>query len=100
VKNFAFLMDETGTWTLAPAYDLTHARGHGFTRSQQLTLGGKRGAITREDLLRLGGEMGIKRDGAHVIARVRDALGTWEAEARGAGVPAPHAAHIAADLMR
>jgi len=44
--------------------------------------------------------MGIKRDGAHVIARVRDALGTWEAEARGAGVPAPHAAHIAADLMR
>ena len=100
VKNLAFLMDETGRWALAPAYDLTHARGHGFTRSHQMSVGGKRGGITREDLLRLGGEMGIKRDGAGVIAQVTGALRTWEAEARAAGVGARYAAHIAADLTR
>lgn len=100
VKNVAFLMDEAGTWSLAPAYDLTYARGRGYTRAHQLTLGGKREGITREDLRRLGGEMGIRHDGAHALARVSDALGTWEAEARAAGVPREHVARIAKDLMR
>jgi serine/threonine-protein kinase HipA len=100
VKNFSFLMDETGAWTLAPAYDLTYARGQGSTRVHQLTLGGKSSGLTRQDLLRLGAEMGIRRDGADVIRQVTDALGSWEAEAREAGVPAEHAARIAGELMR
>ena len=33
VKNIAFLMDDAGQWRLAPAYDLTHARGAGIHTS-------------------------------------------------------------------
>ncbi|MGH7606070.1 MAG: type II toxin-antitoxin system HipA family toxin, partial [Gemmatimonadales bacterium] len=33
VKNISFLMDPPGVWRLAPAYDLTYARGAGFTRA-------------------------------------------------------------------
>jgi len=100
VKNFSFLMDELGTWRLAPAYDLTHAKGRGYTRLHQMTLAGKSEGITLEDLRRLGGEMGIKHGGAHVIRRIAAALGTWEAEAREAGVPPADVVRIAADLMR
>jgi serine/threonine-protein kinase HipA len=100
VKNFSFLMNEAGTWTLAPAYDLTFARGQGYTRVHQMTLGGKSGGLTRQDLLRLGAERGIRRDGADVIRQVSDALGSWEVEAREAGVPAEHAARIAGELLR
>ncbi len=100
VKNLSFLMDRTGRWTLSPAYDLTYAKGRGFTRAHQMTVGGKRAGITRQDLLRLGAAMGIRRDGADVLARVAAALGTWEREAHGAGVPAPHVRRIAAELLR
>lgn len=66
VKNFAFLMDPDGAWRLAPAFDLTYARGLGHTRAHQMTLGGKTGRFVRDDLLRLGRTMGIKRRGALV----------------------------------
>lgn len=100
VKNLSFLMDESGRWSLSPAYDLTFAKGRGFTRAHQMTLGGKRAGITRKDLLRLGAAMGIRRDGADVLAQVQAALGTWEAEARAAGVGTPHVRRIAKELLR
>ena len=88
VKNISFLMDEQGRWRLAPAYDLTYARGTGFTRAHQMTLNNKSDDFTREDLLSLGASVGIKRDGADIIDRVRAALGNWPAYAREAKVPA------------
>jgi serine/threonine-protein kinase HipA len=100
VKNLSFLMDEAGTWSLSPAYDLTYAKGRGFTRAHQMTVGGKSTGIARKDLLALGVAMGIRRDGAEVIARVTAALGTWETEARAAGVPVQHVRRIAKELLR
>lgn len=100
VKNFAFLMNEAGSWALAPAYDLTYAKGHGFTRTHQMTLAGKSGDFTRDDLVRMGSAMGIKADGAHVIEQVVAALDTWPDVARAAGVPAEHTRRIAAEFRR
>jgi serine/threonine-protein kinase HipA len=88
VKNISFLMDSAGRWRLAPAYDLTYAKGVGFTRHHQMTLGGKSDDFTRADLLALGATMGIKRDGADIVTQVASALGDWEKFAREARVPA------------
>ncbi|MFQ5705571.1 MAG: type II toxin-antitoxin system HipA family toxin [Gemmatimonadales bacterium] len=88
VKNISFLMDRRGTWQFSPAYDLTFARGTGYTRHHQMTLNGKRDDFTREDLLELGGAFGIKRDGKDVIDEVVEAMSGWEEYAREARVPA------------
>ena len=87
VKNFAFLMDQAGAWRLSPAYDLTFARGQGFTRTHQLTLGGKVDDFTRGNLLALGARLGLRQDGGSIIDRVLDAVGDWPRFARSARVP-------------
>jgi serine/threonine-protein kinase HipA len=98
VKNISFLMSARGAWRLAPAYDLTFAKGAGFTRTHQMTLNGKFGGFTRDDLLALGGAMGLKRDGADIIARVRDALGHWPGYAAEVGIPAERVSAIQAQF--
>ena len=65
-----------------------------------MTLAGKSGDFTRDDLLRMGRAMGIKADGAQVIERVVAALDTWPDVAREAGVPAEHTRRIAAEFRR
>ena len=100
VKNFAFLMDDTGAWRLAPAYDVTYARGLGFTRAHQMTLGGKTGRFVREDLLALGGTLGLRKDGADILGEVTAALEEWERFAREAGVHANRVRFIASELRR
>ncbi len=81
VKNFAFLMGPDGRWALAPAYDLTYAKGNAWTRTHQMTLSGRDDAFTRADLLRLGRLMDVPRDGAAIIDDVAAALGAWRREA-------------------
>lgn len=87
VKNFSFLMDNQGRWQLSPAYDLTYARGAGYTRSHQMSLNGKRDDFTREDLLALGRKMGIKRDGKEIVDEVVEAMSRWDAYAQEANIP-------------
>lgn len=98
VKNFAFLMDETGAWRLAPAYDLTYARGLGYTRAHQMTLGGKTGRFVREDLDMLGRTMGIRKDGAAILEEVTGALREWERFAQEAGVHTNRVRFIASEF--
>ena len=98
VKNISFLMDSTGTWRLAPAYDLTYARGSGFTRQHQMTLGGKNDGFTAKDLMTLGKKFDIKHDGKLVIERIRTALGQWDTLAKKWEVPAANIADIKSRL--
>ncbi|HEX9727935.1 MAG TPA: type II toxin-antitoxin system HipA family toxin [Gemmatimonadales bacterium] len=86
VKNFGFLMDRTGHWRLAPAFDLTYAKGSGFTRRHQMTLGGKTDGFTRDDLLALGASLGVRKDGALILDRVLEAVDDWARWAEEAGV--------------
>lgn len=87
VKNLSFLMDETGAWSLAPAYDLTYAKGRGYTRVHQMTLAGKSEGITIVDLLAVGENFGIERGGKPTVDRAVDALRRWSDYAREAGIP-------------
>lgn len=53
-KNFSFMMDRTGAWTLAPAYDYTFAidpDAPHYVNRHSLSINGKTGNIIREDLL-------------------------------------------------
>ncbi len=86
VKNLAFLMTPDGQWALSPAFDVTFARGGEWTRTHQMTLGGKDDAFTRADLLRAGAMMDVPHDGAHILADVESALGLWNRAATDAGL--------------
>ena len=87
VKNFSFLMNPDGKWALAPAYDLTFAKGQGYTRVHQMTLAGKSDGFTKQDLLEVGARFDIKQDGRAIIDRIANALGNWPRYAKEAGVP-------------
>ncbi len=66
VKNVAFLMGPEGSWSLAPAYDLTwaYAPGNRWLDSHQMTINGKRNGFTQ------GGPPGGRaRGGAEAGAR-------------------------------
>ena len=96
VKNFGFLMDRRGRWSLAPAFDLTYAQGAGFTRRHQMTLNGKTDGFTRNDLLALGRSLGVRKDGALVVDQVLDAVRNWPSFAAEATVPSDRVRAIGA----
>ena len=87
VKNFAFLMDPSGRWRLAPAYDLTYAENDAWTRQHQMSVNGRFRGITRADLLRVGRMFDVPAAGRRIIEQVVAALGGWRAHAAAAGVP-------------
>jgi serine/threonine-protein kinase HipA len=98
-KNVAFLMDSAGTWSLAPAYDVTHAYAPDSRWLSQhlMSVNGKFADITRADLLAVADSFGIERAAA-AIGEVRDALGSWPEFASEAGLSPAHADAIAADF--
>jgi len=86
VKNLSFHMDRTGTWSLTPAYDLTFAKGRGFTATHQMRVADKRSGITYGDLQGVGRAFGIRAP-ARIIEEVRDAVARWPEFAREQDVP-------------
>lgn len=66
-KNFSFLLDTDNQWRLSPAYDMTYAKGNGYTRQHQLSVNGKRLAITRDDIITVARQIGLNTSRAHEI---------------------------------
>jgi serine/threonine-protein kinase HipA len=96
-KNLAFLMDETGNWQLAPAFDVCFAHNPGvdkWTRKHQMLVNGKAWDITGRDLLELGTNFGVNQPRV-LLGKVADAIGRWPEFARTAGVPRETAKRIA-----
>ncbi len=98
-KNFGFTMRPETGWRLGPAYDITysHAVGPGkWTATQQMSVGGKREAITVQDLIDCGRRCGIatlpKLNG--VIDQVTTALLNWRSYAAEARVGEQQATQI------
>lgn len=62
-KNFSFVMDKSGQWSIAPAFDVCHAYRPGSTwvSQQSLSVNGKRTHITKNDFIELAKNMNIKR---------------------------------------
>lgn len=77
-KNFAFTMNQSGEWRLAPAYDVCHAYrpGSAWVSQHSLSINGKRQGITRDDLLEVGRKMNVKKAPAIVI-QVAEVVARW-----------------------
>ncbi len=76
-KNVGFLMDRLGTWTLAPAFDLTYAFDPAgrFTKNHQCWLNKKNNDFDRTDLLDFGRFCNLSGKKARaIIERIGDAL--------------------------
>jgi serine/threonine-protein kinase HipA len=96
-KNMGFLMDAQGVWRLAPAYDVIYAYNPDgrWTSRHQMSMGGKRDGMTRDDLLDVARVVGVKK-AEGIIDHVRAALAEWPRFAAAAGVPDRQAAGVAA----
>ncbi len=86
VKNLSFHMAPDGNWRLTPAYDVTFARGQGFTKRHQMRINDKVAGITRADLLAVAHTFAIKRP-ERILQHIDDALDGWDAESRRHEVP-------------
>lgn len=63
-KNFSFLMDEQGRWSLSPAYDMTYIFNSGGYLPETrhcLMIRGKYSDITLDDVMQLAAENGIRK---------------------------------------
>lgn len=80
VKNIAFLMDRTGQWSLAPAFDVTYSYNPDgiWTDRHQMTLNGKRDGFTLADF-RAGARAAMMKRGRAetIIEEVRAAVEKW-----------------------
>ena len=75
-KNFSFLMDEQGCWSLSPAYDMTYIFNTGGFQPETrhcLLIRGKYEGITMEDVMELAAENGIRK-AESIIREVGDAV--------------------------
>lgn len=89
VKNIAFLMDRSGVWRLAPAYDLSYAYNSSgaWTSQHQMSLAGKRDGYSLEDLVSGGKAAGLStRAVTAILSDVTAAFRDWRAVASAAGV--------------
>jgi serine/threonine-protein kinase HipA len=84
-RNFAFLMDEKGTWRPSPAYDLTFAQGPGGEHTMLVAGEGRAPGI--DHLTALAAQADLKH-GAKIIDEVRAAIARFKRFADKAGVPA------------
>ncbi len=75
-KNFSYLMDEGGNWSLSPAYDLTFSSGPNGEQSTMVMGQGKDPQTS--DLLNLAETAGLSRSEAKaIIDQVQTSLSRW-----------------------
>lgn len=90
VKNIAFLMDKSGTWSLSPAFDMTYSfnPSGAWTASHQMTINGKSDNFTIDDFIACAKSASMKRGRAEaIVSEVRDTVSHWNEYADQAGVP-------------
>jgi serine/threonine-protein kinase HipA len=82
-KNFSWLMDGTGTWALAPAYDLTYSSSSFGEHSTRVA--GEGANPGRGHLMVLAREFSINKP-QRIIEQVQASLSQWPAIAKECGV--------------
>jgi serine/threonine-protein kinase HipA len=85
VKNFSFLMDENGRWSISPAYDMTYIQGGKWTKGHQMTCNGKENEIKWDDMKAVADACGIK-DPLSLAQEVENSVHSFEQEAKAAGI--------------
>lgn len=89
VKNISFLMDQSGTWSLSPAYDVIYSFNPTgiWTGSHQMTLNGKRENFSIDDFKECAKSCSMKKGRAvDIVNEVQTATEKWNAFASDAGV--------------
>ena len=82
-KNISFLMNATGEWKLAPAYDLTFSNSsHGLHSTM---IAGKSKSPGQQHLLELANTFGVKNPET-IINEVKSAIADWEIYTMDSGV--------------
>ena len=77
-KNHSFLMEKSGKWLLAPAYDLCYSYSPSgkWTNKHQLSLNGKRDDFNMQDLLQVAEKQSIK-NAKEIIEQILDVVSQW-----------------------
>ena len=90
VKNIALLMNKSGEWSLAPAFDMTYSfnPAGAWTASHQMTMNGKRDNFTMADFNACAKTVSMKRGRAtKIVGEVQATVSKWRAFADKVGVP-------------
>jgi serine/threonine-protein kinase HipA len=90
VKNFSFLMDRAGNWSLSPAYDICHSYNPNspWTSQHNLSVGGKRAKINVSDLKKFADSFRINKTDV-IIDDVSRVVKNWESFAQEQKVATP-----------
>ncbi len=106
VKNISFLMDQSGNWTLSPAYDIVYAYNPQgiWTRDHQMSLAGRHNGFKRDDILQFAILIGLKKHRAlEILEQVSIAVRNWCQYAEAAGISTADESRISqtfrSDLM-
>ena len=101
-KNFAFLLKEDGAWSLAPAYDITHAfnPANKWICQHLMAVNGKFSDITLSDVREVADRFGVLGECADVIEQVQSAIADWPKHAKNADLNLSDVDRIADDLAR
>lgn len=81
VKNISFLMNKSGIWSLAPAYDITYANDveNRWLARHQMSMNGKTEGFVLEDFYTSGKHMNLtKRKIEKILEEVQAAMKEWE----------------------
>lgn len=95
-KNFSWLMNEKGDWTLAPAYDLTYSSTSIDEHSTRVA--GEGANPGRKQLMELATEFSINKP-QDIINQVQKAIAQWPQIANACGVTKLSANRIQAKLL-
>jgi serine/threonine-protein kinase HipA len=97
VKNIAFLMNRSGRWELAPAFDVVYSYRPGslWTDQHQMTVNGKRDNFTLADFGACGRTASLPRGRAtRIVEEMREVVSEWKVYAHRAQVDDEHVRRI------
>lgn len=100
-KNHAFIMDESGKWRLAPAYDICYAynpENHWVSR-HALSINGKREHFSVEDFMVVARLINCRKP-EMIISEVREGVARWAEFAATAGVSEEMERKIGENIMK
>ncbi|MDR1428526.1 MAG: type II toxin-antitoxin system HipA family toxin [Bifidobacteriaceae bacterium] len=98
-KNHGFLMDSTGSWSLSPAYDVTHAynpEGR-WTYQHLMSVEGEFANIAKADLRTMAVRHRVPGP-RQILGKVAEAMSRWPEFAAEAGLSPDRAEKIARDF--
>ncbi|MGQ0828212.1 MAG: type II toxin-antitoxin system HipA family toxin [Bacteroidota bacterium] len=82
-KNFSFMMDQNGQWSLSPAFDICYSydRSNEWVNGHNMRVNNKRVGITHTDLMLVGEKFNIKRR-KEIFKKIKSVIDKFEIYAK------------------